>query len=52
MHEGGVESTNLTFPTEIKKRAILAAQKERLSLSQWIVALVEKRLKDPEQKKV
>ncbi len=51
IHDGRVEKANLLFPSEIKKEAILAAQKERLSLSQWVVALVVKQLEKETQKK-
>lgn len=52
IHDGNVEKTNLLFPSDIKKEAIKAAQKQRLSLSQWIVSLVEEQLQKKEEKKV
>lgn len=52
IHDGHVEKTNLIFPSEIKKEAIRFAQKKRLSLSQWIVSLVEAQLEKEKEKKV
>ena len=52
IHDGQIEKTNLVFPSQIKKEAIQAAQKKRLSLSQWIVSLVEEQLEKEKTKKV
>lgn len=51
IHDGNVEKTNLIFPSDIKKEAIKAAQNKRLSLSQWVVLLVEEKLKKETEKK-
>lgn len=52
LHDGQMEKTNLVFPSDIKKEAIKAAQKKRLSLSQWVVSLVETSLEKETEKKV
>jgi len=52
IHDGHVEKTNLLFPSDVKKEAIKAAQKERLSLSQWVVSLVVDQLEKETTKKV
>ena len=51
IHDGHVEKTNLIFPSDIKKEAIKAAQKKRLSLPQWVVSLIEQQLEKETEKK-
>ena len=39
------EPTNLVFPKSVKEDAIKEAASRRLSLSQWVVELIEESLK-------
>jgi predicted HicB family RNase H-like nuclease len=38
------ETTNLVFPKSVKEAAVKAANSQRLSLSQWVVRLIEEKL--------
>ena len=40
------QPTNLIFPKSVKDAATKAAKLERLSLSQWVIKIVEEKLKE------